>query len=226
VKEISVDQIRSVVLSKASYPPHEGQARVFVVRAADQLSISAANALLKTLEEPRPDNFFVLLSARPQRLLSTIRSRTTAVRFGPLPNDALREILRARGVSEQQLPAALELAAGSAKAALAATDDQACSDREQFVAAVAAAVRGRDLGPAVAFAESYDGDRQQLRADLMALASRFAQQVRSRVKESTDQAELAAERYSHVIRAVENLDRNASPNLTLSTLVSRLRQVA
>jgi hypothetical protein len=59
----------------------------------------------------------------------------------------------------------------------------------------------------------------------MVLASRFAQQVRSRVSEAAEQAELSAVRYGHVMRAVDNLERNASPNLTLSTLVSRLRQV-
>src|SRR5690606_3322038 len=74
--EISVEQIRRVVLSRASYAPHEGRATVFIVRDAEQLSVSAANALLKTLEEPRPSTYFVLLTARGDKLLDTIRSRS------------------------------------------------------------------------------------------------------------------------------------------------------
>ena len=50
LQEISVDQVRTIVLAHAAYAPHEGRARVFIVRRAEELSVSAANALLKTLE--------------------------------------------------------------------------------------------------------------------------------------------------------------------------------
>ena len=80
-QELSVDQIRSVVLERVAYPPHEGKARVYIIRRAEELSISAANALLKTLEEPGRNTHFILLVSRPARLLSTIQSRTLRVRF-------------------------------------------------------------------------------------------------------------------------------------------------
>src|SRR5262249_12405592 len=51
-KDISIDQIRALVLSRSAFAPHEGRAKVFIIRRADELSVSAANALLKTLEEP------------------------------------------------------------------------------------------------------------------------------------------------------------------------------
>ena len=71
---------------------------MFIVRRAEELSLAAANALLKTLEEPGPRTHFILLSAVADSLLPTIRSRTQRVRFGPLPDDVVTELLAAQGV--------------------------------------------------------------------------------------------------------------------------------
>src|SRR5664279_979635 len=62
---ISIEQVRRMVLERVGYRPHEGRARVFIVRDAEELTLSAANALLKTLEEPGPGCHFVLLTSRP-----------------------------------------------------------------------------------------------------------------------------------------------------------------
>src|SRR5688572_24774827 len=69
---IGVEQIRRVVLSRAAFPPHEAQHLLFIFRAAHELTVSAANALLKTLEEPRPNVHFLLLTDQPRRLLDTV----------------------------------------------------------------------------------------------------------------------------------------------------------
>ncbi len=89
---ISVEQVRKVVLSRTGYGSHEGRALVVFIEDADELTVSAANALLKTLEEPGPGVHFILHTSRPHRLLDTLRSRTLAVRFGPLPDDALERL--------------------------------------------------------------------------------------------------------------------------------------
>jgi DNA polymerase-3 subunit delta' len=78
---ISVQQIRKLVLPRAGYPPHEGRALCFIINHADELTISAANALLKILEEPPNKTHFLLTTSRPGRLLDTVRSRTLTVRF-------------------------------------------------------------------------------------------------------------------------------------------------
>src|SRR5690606_9842972 len=151
--EISVEQIRRVVLSRASYAPHEGRAQIFIVRGAEQLSISAANALLKTLEEPRPSTYFVLLSAQSERLLDTIRSRTLPVRFGPLPDAVVAKILQDAGVSSERIDAIVAMAGGSARAALDAADPTLGEARDAFVTAVVRAVSAPDLANAVELGE-------------------------------------------------------------------------
>jgi len=62
-------------------PPHEGEVRVFIVEEATSLAPPAANALLKTLEEPPARTLFVLCTTAPEQLLPTIRSRCQRVRF-------------------------------------------------------------------------------------------------------------------------------------------------
>ncbi len=64
--------------------------RVVIVDRADELNISAANALLKSLEEPPPRTIFLLISSAPGRLLVTIRSRVRTLDLAPLADEPLR----------------------------------------------------------------------------------------------------------------------------------------
>lgn len=221
--EISVDQIRTIVLAHASYPPHEGRARVYIIRRAEELSQSAANALLKTLEEPRQGTHFILLTARGDRLLNTIRSRTLPVRFGPLADEIVRGILRKEGIPEARHDLAVELAAGSASLALELADEERTAARDDFVSKVLAAVDARDLGPAVSLSEAGDRDKGALKEDLRALAAVLARRARRDVEAAPSAAALAARRYEAVARAVVSLERNASPGLTMIALVQEMR---
>ena len=85
---VTVDEIRRVnrFLSMTS---HDGGYRVVVVDPADDMNVSAANALLKNLEEPPSRTVFILISHSPGRLLPTIRSRCQMVRLSPLGKEDL-----------------------------------------------------------------------------------------------------------------------------------------
>lgn len=219
--EISVDQIRTIVLSHASYSAHEGRARVYIIRRAEELSTSAANALLKILEEPRSGTHFILLSSRGDRLLNTIRSRTLPVRFAPLPDAVIRGILEARGLGGREL--AVELAAGSASAALELASDEQNAARDEFVSRMLAAAEARDLGPAVEVAEARDRDKGELQRDLRALQAALARTARGNIEGAPQRAAAAAHRYEAVARAIGRIERNAAPTLALVSLVADLR---
>ena len=219
-QEISVEQVRRVVLSRAMYAPHEGQAQVFIVRDAEQLSISAANAFLKTLEEPRPRTHFVLLTSSPERLLDTIRSRSLPVRFGPLPDQVVASILRARGVEEARIDEVVELGGGSVSAALAAAEES--GDRVAFVQDIQKAVEARHLSAAVRFAEGLNQKRPELLGDLSALAASYARRVRKIVKTDAYAAEIAARRHALVLDAIDSVERNGAAALALTSLVASL----
>jgi DNA polymerase-3 subunit delta' len=88
---IYIDAIRSLE-REANFRPFEARARLFIIDEAEKLSSvkdNAANALLKTLEEPAETTHIILISARPLLLLSTIRSRCQSVRFGPISKEKI-----------------------------------------------------------------------------------------------------------------------------------------
>lgn len=122
-RNLKVEVVRTEILPFAQFAPFEGRAAFLVFPDADvslpEHHAEAANALLKTLEEPRPGVHFVLLSSRPERLLSTIRSRCQRLRFQRLGDDTLERILAAAAVSEPVRAVAIALADGRADRALA-----------------------------------------------------------------------------------------------------------
>jgi DNA polymerase III delta' subunit len=78
---VPIESVRNQVIARVGYPPHEGELRVFIVEEATALAPPAANALLKTLEEPPSRTLFMLCTTAPDQLLPTIRSRCQRVRF-------------------------------------------------------------------------------------------------------------------------------------------------
>ncbi len=115
---IRIEQIREVV-AQTVYRPFEGQARVVVIDNADLMGDEAQNALLKTLEEPPARNVFVLVTARPDVLLPTIRSRCCLLRFAPLAPAEMAAALMARHkMDEDEARAAAALSTGSFARAL------------------------------------------------------------------------------------------------------------
>jgi DNA polymerase-3 subunit delta' len=219
---IGVEQIRRIVIARAAYPAYEARRLVFIFRAAHELTPSAANALLKTLEEPRPDVHFVLLTDQPRKLLDTIRSRTLPVRFGPLPDEVLRGILARHQLDADATTVAL--AGGSARRLLDACDPEQIAHRRQFVEGVLAALQAPDLGAAIQMAASRELDRNGLTRDLRALAQHFAIAARERAEADPDSALRSARRYAEVPVAIETLERNVPPTLALEALVARLRR--
>ena len=96
-REITVDQARRLpeFFAKA---PALGRYRVAIIDAVDNLNVNAANAVLKTLEEPSASGVLFLVSHAPGRLLPTIRSRCRRLRFDGWPEDAMSKFLASRGL--------------------------------------------------------------------------------------------------------------------------------
>lgn len=84
------------LMRHSSARPALGRRKIGIICSAEQMNATAANRLLKTLEEPPPNTTFVLTTANPSRLLDTIVSRCQTVKFHPLANTELREALRER----------------------------------------------------------------------------------------------------------------------------------
>lgn len=92
--EIKVKEIRDIE-SMLSFAPYEGKRKVVVVDEADKMNQSAANAFLKTLEEPPQHSLIILVSANPDLLPVTIRSRCSRISFSPLSTARCEDVIRA-----------------------------------------------------------------------------------------------------------------------------------
>lgn len=131
---IKIEQVRDAVREIVGRP-FEARARLFVIDDAHAMTEQASNALLKSLEEPPPTSHLILVTASPQALLPTIRSRCQRLRFSPLPAPLLEAHLRERlglGPDEAHLRAALS--GGSLGAALAFESETYRSLRDELLA--------------------------------------------------------------------------------------------
>ncbi len=97
-RQISVDQVRALA-DFANLSAHQGGHRVVLIHPAETMNISAANALLKTLEEPGGKMILILVSHKPQQLLPTILSRCVELAMPMPPQDESRAWLKQQGIS-------------------------------------------------------------------------------------------------------------------------------
>lgn len=243
-RNIQVEQLRSEILPFAQYAPFEAKAAFIIFPEADvsfpENPPESTNALLKTLEEPRPGVHFVLLSERPDRLLPTIRSRCQRVRFGRLPSAVLDRILAAQGVEEaERAPAialadgradrAIELSGGGAaellERALAIDEVSATGGPGALVRAAEGLAKGDQLGATLDALVTFYRDVAAAALGLPddALAFRHhAEVIRERA------ARLGAARAADRVEAIDEarlaLERNANPEVTLDALLYDARR--
>lgn len=117
----TIESLKTLI-SEMQSCPFEAPAQLFLIHDAHRMQPAAANALLKTLEEPTPNATFILLTCAPQEILPTVASRCSLVRFQPLSEYEISSLLKIKGLSENvakrahgSVGKAFELAAKSSK---------------------------------------------------------------------------------------------------------------
>ena len=240
---IKVDQVRQAI-ERSAYRPFEGRRRVVIVDDADALEASAQNALLKTLEEPPAASSFILVTSRPDLLLTTVRSRCQRLRFGRLaPAEVVAVLIQAHGFSEEQARAAGSLADGSIGQALEADTEAYLGARDAATALLTGVATAREPRSRLAAAKALGGDkvdRQELgrrlrlvssmlrdlgillsRADERVLANADMKSGLQRLIASFD-GDRTVRAFSAVDRALSALDRNASPKIVADWLAFQI----
>lgn len=172
---IRIDPVRDLI-DRAGYRPFEGRRRVAVVDQADALEQGAQNALLKVLEEPPSGSVFLLITAYPDLLLPTVRSRCPQLRFRPLSAGEVADALMAKGRGEHEAHAVAALADGSIGRALEATAGELVEARDVAMrvlddAALSADPRRRMERAKELVDRNAGSEREQLATYLRAMAS-------------------------------------------------------
>ncbi|HXF57647.1 MAG TPA: hypothetical protein VNO34_08790 [Actinomycetota bacterium] len=173
----------------------EGGRKVMVVLQADRVRTEAADVLLKVLEEPPPDTVFLLLSARPDELPETLRSRCEEVAFPPLSEAFVVETLVREGVEEGRARLACRLAGGNlGRARRLARDQGQLAFREVALAAAGKALTG-------------PGGALDAGEDLLAAAREFrvrlAEELRGELAPFLDERGRPEEAFRSVVRRLE-----------------------
>lgn len=147
---IRVEQVRSLIEFLDLTSQYRGFKIALLVQA-DRLNAQAANALLKTLEEPAPDSLIVLITDAPARLPATLRSRCHNVRFWTPDRRLAQAWLRETAAVEEQMAAvALSQGGGSPLAALGLLKPDAMAERADLVDRLMDVANGRSDPLAVA----------------------------------------------------------------------------
>jgi DNA polymerase-3 subunit delta' len=137
------------IVGEAYRSPVEGTTKVFIVEDAERMNASAANALLKVLEEPPAGVVFVLMTAQPEDLPETIISRCRRLDFAPLPEDAVRAVLVQHHRIDDERAAWAARVGGNLARALRLAHDADAPARYESHRRVPERVRGGGIGAAI-----------------------------------------------------------------------------
>lgn len=173
-REIRIDQVREMT-AELALTAHGAHRKIAILSPADKLNRNAANALLKTLEEPTPGSLIVLVTGEPSRLPATILSR--CLRLTPALPDraALIDWLRREGGSASDWAAILDVIGSQPIEALHADGAMLTALQRETVRALDDALVGR--GDPVATAESWGRDAYGLR--IACIESWLQQRIRA-----------------------------------------------
>ncbi|MBL8604358.1 MAG: DNA polymerase III subunit delta' [Myxococcales bacterium] len=234
---ISVEQVRELI-ERMPFRPHEGGERWVIVRETERFHSGAANAFLKTLEEPPDATHFVLLTSRPSMLLPTIRSRCQTLRFGLLDEPDVRAVLAGLGLAPEAIEPIAGLADGSVGRALEFADQAQLEHRQSLVkllrsALEQASVDTANLGGFVAAADAIhrqlkdkEIDRRDLEAALLLLGRHYRNEAVAHADHPA-RALVNAARATAVRETIEALDtgNNLSPQHVIQSMLVHLREI-
>jgi DNA polymerase-3 subunit delta' len=227
-KVIPVDDARklSEFFSKSpATAPH----RVAIIDAADDLNVNAANAILKTLEEPPPRGVLLMISHSPGRLLPTIRSRCRRLAFSPMHLEDATGFVRSReDLSEEAALRLAKMAGGAPGKAWTLAAGQALA-MDDAARALLSDLPKVDEAMALSLADKFRGGEGQAQFNL--LFDRLAERVHAFAIDRAGQGGGALDRWAQAWETLQRLPREAEAlNLdrtdALFTALNELRHAA
>jgi DNA polymerase-3 subunit delta' len=227
-KVIPVDEARqlSEFFSKSpATAPH----RVAIIDAADDLNVNAANAILKTLEEPPAHGVLLMVSHAPGRLLPTIRSRCRRLAFDPLVLEGAAAFVRAREDVNAEDALRLARMAGGAPGRAWALAGSGAIAMDDAARALIESLPRLDEAMALSLADRFRGGEGQAQFNL--LFDRLGERVHSFAAERAGQGIGGLDRWAQAWETLQRLSRDVEAlNLdrtdALFTALGELRQAA
>ncbi len=236
---IKIQAVRELQ-ERLKFKPWEGKRRVIIIDEAERMNEAAANALLKTLEEPPAANVIILVSARPSQLPATILSRCQQLRFNPLSEEKAVPYLRQLFALDTDTARLLAAASGGSIARAVEMHSGAYLEMRRGIMDWATAGLGNDPLLRLANLGHFGQDREEIMERLGVLRSCYRDAIVYRetgqggMLINRDQVEMIASLAARlsvedmiadiktVGRAMRALEQNADKTLTLEVMLLRL----
>jgi DNA polymerase-3 subunit delta' len=236
---IRINAIREIQ-ERMKFKPLEGRWRSVIIDDADKMNDHAANALLKTLEEPSAFNILILVSSRPYSLPATILSRCRHMRFNPLQANTVASFLaEQKGMDEQRSALLAGLSGGSIGKALELDAEDIAFFRAELIQLVMNTTSDNPIS-LLTLASYFGQDKKKIKQGLDIISSCFRDALvykETRKKEmliNSDQSsciDRLAQRLSgeqilqniqRIAGAWETIELNVNKTLTLDTMAFKL----
>ncbi len=222
------------------FRPREGRRRVVILTEADRMNAAAANALLKTLEEPSAGNILLLTTSRPHALPLTILSRCQHLRFTPLPREEVARFLREKDGLD---PEAAEVLAASSGGSIGKAREMNREDyltRRNGILEYLSADDPEDPLRRLAFAGRFGTEREEILEGLQILRTCYRDAMVFRETEDAERlifrdrttligtiagrlsGRALIRNFAAVEAAMGAIDQNANKTLTLEAMVIKL----
>ncbi|RQW86337.1 MAG: DNA polymerase III subunit delta' [Geobacter sp.] len=229
---IKIDQIRELQ-KELSYRPFEAPKKACIIEDAEKMNISAANAFLKTLEEPSGNAILILITTRVDAVLPTVLSRCQQLRFPSLPTETIASQLRGKGADEDSARIAAALAEGSVERAQEILEGDWLKSRTLLLEKIAG-LTPEGIIPLLAAAEESAKDKESA-LHLMDLLNVFWRDVllthtgspaivntdlSSLIRSVSERNSLESvlEKLERIFRTRQALTRNTNPRLAVEVL--------
>lgn len=215
-KSIKIKQIREL-RTRLGVSSRQGGYTVVVIEAADTMGIEAANALLKTIEEPQGPTVFLLL-ATSMRLPQTILSRVQRIHFRPLSEKVLVRLL---GEDDERAQMAARLSRGSLTRARALLADEAAWEekraRQEALEEKLASLTSTHPGHLVSYADTLMGKREEALEAVVMVRAWLEKRLRHDLTMGRDVGALLAATQD-TTKALERLETNTEPAFIMGAL--------
>ncbi len=239
-KSLGIDEIRTLIAA-AALQPQEGRSSIFVLPNAESLTIEAANALLKTLEEPAPHTIIFLTVSNDQLLPATIVSRCQVLPLGLVnTTDISTALVGQWGVSSEQAQELSLLSAGRPGWAIAASQNPEIQEQRAGWFQIMETLCTSGPAQRMKIATNIAREAEQLdeifavwlswwREVLLSLegaqASRHHQASQSDHALRQIRPDVARQVLKQIQEAAQQIEQNAQPRLVLETLLLDLPQI-
>jgi len=221
-EHIKIQQVRELI-ERLYLRPLEARWRGAIIEGADRMTKEAGSAFLKTLEEPPPSTLIVLITSRPEGLLPTISSRCQRIRFYPLSDEEVREVLERKGISPGGIGPLLKLADGSPGKAM-----ELCSfplqEMERWMRdAIAQPSRVTLL---LEGAEELSSDRKRSRVAMEVLLASLRDEIMRRISWEDREVDRFLDLFWEIMEVGRGMEENVNPRLAWEKIFLEMSRCA